>query len=147
MAYLLDTGILLRLFDRSDQQYLPVQAAIRRLLRRDERLVTASQNLAEFWNVSTRPFSARGGYGFSVTRVAQRVHAVERICDVVTESPESHERWKRLLTDFDLVGVAVHDARLVAIMNVYGIDRILTLDPAGFRRYGSLNVLSPVDLA
>ena len=65
MPYVLDTGVLLRLFDRSDPSHVAIRQAVIRLKVRGERLVTTAQNIAEFWNVSTRPATARGGYGLS----------------------------------------------------------------------------------
>src|SRR2546429_504754 len=40
-----------------------VLRAVVRLWRRGERLVTVAQNCAEFWNVLTRPTTARNGHG------------------------------------------------------------------------------------
>jgi len=46
-----------------------------------------------------------------------------------------------------VVGRQVCDARLVAVMQAYGITRILTLNPAGFRRYAPLIAIDdPQDL-
>ncbi len=39
-------------------------------------------------------------------------------------------------------GVKVHDARLVAAMNVHNVRRILTFDTGDFARYG-VEVLQP----
>jgi predicted nucleic acid-binding protein len=143
MAYLLDTGILLRLFDSSDPQHLSIRGAVRRLLRRGERLVTSAQNVAEFWNVSTRPASARGGYGHSVARTRRRVVAIERFCEILTESDASYTYWKSLVTDQNVLGAAVHDARLAAIMTVCGISHLLTLDTGGFQRFGTVQTNTP----
>jgi predicted nucleic acid-binding protein len=64
MAYLLDTGILLRLVDRNDPQHTTVRDAGRELVRRKEDLFIATQNIAEFCNVATRPV-ANNGLGVS----------------------------------------------------------------------------------
>ena len=55
MAVLADTGILVRLLERTDPQHAVVRQAVRTLRARGARLVTAPQNMAEFWNVCTRP--------------------------------------------------------------------------------------------
>jgi predicted nucleic acid-binding protein len=41
-----------------------------------------------------------------------------------------------------VLGTKVHDARLVAAMNVHGIERILTFNTGDFARYG-IEVLLP----
>jgi predicted nucleic acid-binding protein len=42
-----------------------------------------------------------------------------------------------------LTGVAVHDARLVAVMLARGIGSIVTLNERDFRRYSGIAVLPP----
>ena len=42
------------------------------------RLVTSPQDIAEFWNVSTRPATARGGYGRSIRDTERCVEFFER---------------------------------------------------------------------
>jgi predicted nucleic acid-binding protein len=65
MPTLVDTGILLRGFARTDPQYSDIRRALLKLRRQGEEFLTSFQNIAEFVNVSTRPASARGGYGLS----------------------------------------------------------------------------------
>jgi hypothetical protein len=48
-----------------------------------------------------------------------------------------------LFRDHSVQGVKVFDARLVAIMSVYGIDSTLTFNVADFKRYQHINVLPP----
>ena len=53
--YLADTNILLRFLLRNDPAYPAIRLAVRILKTRREQLVTTPQNIAEFWNVCTRP--------------------------------------------------------------------------------------------
>lgn len=66
MDVLVDTGVLLRLIITSDPGHFEARRAIKLLRARGDKLVTLTQNAAEFWNVCTRPTSARGGLGLSV---------------------------------------------------------------------------------
>ena len=68
MAVLVDTGILLRAFVRAEPQNASIRHWFREPRGRDEELVTAIQNIAEFGDASTRPTSARGGYGFPASQ-------------------------------------------------------------------------------
>ncbi len=72
MLVLFDTGNLLRLLDRSDPQHQDIRAALRLLKSQEDTFVVAPQVIAEFWNVCTRPASARGGYGLSVQETATK---------------------------------------------------------------------------
>src|SRR5437899_1015392 len=97
MQVLVDTGILLRLFDRLDPNYGEIQAALRLLWTRGDMPVITPQNAAEFWNVSTRPAAARGGYGQSISKTQARLAAIERICRVLDEAPSAFAEWRRLV--------------------------------------------------
>ena len=135
MPVLVDTGILLRAFVKADPNCEPIRVALLKLRRQNEELIVAFQNVAEFFNVSTRPFSSRGGYGLPVKMVQARVSFIERLCGRVSEDDQTYQQWKHLASKYDLAGVAVHDARLVAIMLTHGIQRVLTINDRDFRRY------------
>jgi predicted nucleic acid-binding protein len=141
-----DTGILLRLLDRADPHHQAIRQALRVLRARGEELVTSPQNIAEFWNVCTRPASARGGYGLSVSETGRRVRIMERIFQVLPGSPAAFPLWKQLVVSHAVQGVQVHDARLVAWMLAHGITHILTLNTADFACYPGIVAWTPQDI-
>jgi predicted nucleic acid-binding protein len=143
MAVLLDTGILLRGLVPQDAAAAEIRRSARALYRREERLVTTMQNVAEFWNVATRPQNARGGFGCSASFLEPRLRFIERYCEILTESPQAYELWRELVFQHSLSGVSVHDARLVAVMLANGVSQILTLNGADFRRYAGIAVVAP----
>ena|SRR5258708_5422051 len=143
MPWLIDTGPLLRLFDRADPQHSFVRAAISAIRIAGDSVVTTSQNVAELWNVSTRPSTARGGYGKSVHATILRVRYVERAFPILPDGPRVYHEWRNLAERYQIQGVAVHDARLVATMVVCGIHDLLTLNPNDFRRYLNIRVETP----
>jgi predicted nucleic acid-binding protein len=61
MLILADSGVFLRLMERNDPQHVAIRAMVSSLIARGDELVVATQNMAEFWNVCTRPAIARGG--------------------------------------------------------------------------------------
>lgn len=71
--YLADTNILLRFLLRNDPSYPAIRRAVSMLKSRGEPIVTTSQNMAEFWNVCTRPITVRGGLGLSVEATEMRL--------------------------------------------------------------------------
>lgn len=144
MPVLLYTGVLLRLFDGRDPNYSNVRAAIRRIWARRDVPVITPQNCREFWNVSTRPSTARGGFGQTVATTQRRLAGIERICRVLPETPATYE-WKRLLDVHSLVGVSVHDAWIVAQMTVWNVSTILTFNPSDFRRYPVIVATTPAE--
>jgi predicted nucleic acid-binding protein len=141
-----DSGILLRVLHRADPQHAAVRQAVRLLRARGDTLVTAPQNIAEFWNVTTRPASARGGFGLGVAEAQRRLRIIERLFPVLPDSPAAYSLWKQLVVHHGVMGVQVHDARLVAWMPAHAITHLLTLNPADFARYPTITALTPQHL-
>ena len=57
---LVDTNILLRIARRSDPQHKTVDKALERLAEQGTTLHYTFQNIAELWNVMTRPVASNG---------------------------------------------------------------------------------------
>lgn len=57
--------------------------------------------------------------------------------------PEIHQQWCRLVTDYAVKGVNVHDARLTAVCLVHGLTHVLTFNHSNFRRYREITVVHP----
>lgn len=123
-------------------EHQATHAALQRLRSAGERLFVAIQNIAEFWNVSTRP-AAQNGFGLSHARVRKRIEIIEANCELLTESAASYAIWRRLVSDLTVTGVAVHDARLASVMLAAGITHIVTLNERDFRRYAGITPISP----
>lgn len=71
---------------------------------------------------------------------------IERTSVILPESPAAYRAWRQLLTACNIQGVAVHDARLVAMMQTARISHILTLNVRDFARYAPLAALTPQDV-
>jgi len=147
MRYLLDTGILLRLVNREAALHDQIRHAVRLLKSQDHVVMTAFQNMCEFWNVCTRPAEARGGFGLTHDEARRRLRTIERIATLLPDSPDAYSRWKNLILDHGVSGVQVHDARLVALMEVHGMTHLLTLNPSDFSRYKHITALIPEQIA
>src|SRR6267143_5035604 len=141
MDVLIDTGLLLRLAIRSDPAHLDVRNAVRSLTLRKDKLITLTQNIAEFWNVCTRSITARGGYGLSVDETARKLRLLERLIEVRPDPHDAFQEWKRLVVDYSVIGVKVFDVRIVAAMKRYGITHLLTLNKADFVQFPGVTVL------
>jgi len=109
-------------------------------------LCFTSQNLAEFWNVCTRP-APQNGYGLSIAETDRRAELIESSFTLLPDTEQVHTVWRRLIVVHSVVGVKVHDARLVAAMHVDGVAHLLTLDEQDFMRYSGITVVHPRQLA
>lgn len=139
MKYLIDTNVLLRLCDKNSAQHPIIRTAIRSLRQQGHELYTLPQNCTEFWNVATRP-QDKNGFGFSVEQTARLLKLIERLFLVIPDIPDIYPQWKKLIFQFKVKGVQVHDARIVAAMKVHKITHILTFNTDDFKRYLNENI-------
>jgi predicted nucleic acid-binding protein len=148
MPTLLDTGILLRLVDKEDAFHAPVEDAVDTLIMRQEELLITTQNIAELWNVATRPI-ANNGLALSPAAIAKLYEdTIAPMCQVLPEPDTLADELKRLLIQYGAIGKQVHDARLVAMMLVWQVENLLTLNDRDFRRYEpeGIKIFTPASL-
>ncbi|MGE4045275.1 MAG: type II toxin-antitoxin system VapC family toxin [Acetobacteraceae bacterium] len=144
MSVLVDTNILLRRTQPDHPQHSAAVESVARLLTTGEPVYFTPQNMAEFWNVATRPV-ANNGLGFSIPLVLNEIGKIERVLMLLPDAPAMYGEWKRLVVQHNVLGSKVHDTRLVAAMNVHGVRRILTFNTADFARY-EIEALHPAAL-
>jgi predicted nucleic acid-binding protein len=145
MSVLVDTNVLLRRIQPDHQHHAMAIDSVARLLASGERVYFTLQNISEFWNVMTRPIGANG-LGFSPAFVLGEVEKIETVLTLLPDSPAAYEEWKRLVSTHAVSGAKVHDARLVALMNVHGIRRMLTFNTGDFARF-AIEALHPSVIA
>jgi predicted nucleic acid-binding protein len=139
-AHLADTNILLRMANRTDANHALARRAVRELRAQGHTLHVATQNLVEFRNVITRPLN-RNGMGLSPNDADHQLRVMERIFDRLADTDDVYERWKDLVRVHAVLGVQVHDTRLVAAMLVHGVTHILTFNGADFARFASEGIV------
>lgn len=145
MIVLCDTNILLRSIETDHPRFLETNEGIEKLIHDKHELVILFQNIAEFWNVCTRP-KDKNGFGFSIDRATGVLESILGYFDILIESPETVGLWRELVITHQVKGVQVHDARLVAAMKMRGIRHILTYNGRDFSRYPDLTILTPADV-
>lgn len=146
MVYLTDTNVLLGFSFSDDPRHQIVRAAVRELLTNGHQLRATSQNFAEFWNVSTRP-ADRNGFGHTPSQANILLRDLEFLFRLLPDSPDTYPVWRQLVVDYDVSGVQVHDARLVATMLVHDVTHILTFNRKDFIRYEreGITVIDPAE--
>ena len=75
-----------------------------------------------------------------------RVKLIERLGIVLPFSDLAYGEWRRLVVAHQVIGVAVHDAKLVATMIVARIQHVFTMNSADFQRYPGLTIWTPDDV-
>ena len=143
--WFIDTNILLRLASIRQAEHPDVRLAVDHLLTLGQDIFCAAQNVAEFWNVSTRP-ADKNGFGLTIPEVQRELARIERFLTILPETLEVFEEWKRLVLAHEVRGVQVHDARLAANMRVHGVRNLLTLNGRDFRRFPEIAIFAPAEL-
>lgn len=141
MSILADTNVLLRRTQPDHHSHATAVESVSALLAADEDVYFTHQNIAEFWNVVTRPI-ANNGLGFTAVVAAGEVAKIEAALTRLPDVPAIYHEWKRLVILHDVKGVKVHDTRLVAAMNVHGVRRILTFNGGDFIRF-EIEIVDP----
>ncbi|MCY7385599.1 MAG: type II toxin-antitoxin system VapC family toxin [Microcoleus sp. CAN_BIN18] len=145
MPFLLDTNILLRSVDSTHPMNPDAVNAIITLRNRGEQLYIVPQNLIEFWNVCTRQIQ-RNGLGRSATEAEEEINRLKQIFPLLLDTEAIYQEWERLVITYKVIGVNVHDARLVAAMIVHGLTHILTFNITDFARYSEITAVNPPSL-
>lgn len=139
---LVDTNVLLRITRRADPQHKVVDRALARLAGQSTTLYYTHQNIAELWNAMTRPV-ARNGLGLTGAEAEREVRAIESGMSLLPDGEAVYREWRRIVLQYGVSGVQVHDARLAAAMYVHGVSHILTLNVTDFSRFHGLTAVHP----
>jgi predicted nucleic acid-binding protein len=81
--------------------------------------------------------------GFNYSEAEQEVRAIEAGMSLLPDSEAVYKEWRRVIVQYGVSGVQVHDARLAASMYVHRVDHILTLNVSDFKRFSGLTALHP----
>ena len=146
MPHLFDTNCFLRLAEKNSPQRIIVLNAVRKLRAGNETLYYTPQIIAEFWNVCTRPTSARGGFGFSVEQTERKVNIIQKYFQLLPDNPATFYEWRKLVSDYKISGLQVHDTKIAASMNIHNISTLVTFNEKDFKRFVGINVINPKDI-
>jgi predicted nucleic acid-binding protein len=142
MTHLIDTNILLRSCEPDHPMFKLAKDTVKTLLNRGNNLYITPQNLIEFWNVCTRP-KDKNGLGYSIQETQSEVEQIKMMFPLLTDNALIYLEWERLVKNYEVKGVNVHDARLVAAMRVHNLTHIITFNGKDFRRYQEITIIDP----
>lgn len=119
MRVLVDTNVLVRSIQKSHPACRVARRALISLYRNNADLFLATQNIAEFWNVCTRPAGVNG-LGLSVEAADRHVGQMERFFSILPDSMPAFTLWRKLLVEHAVVGVKVHDPNCSLPASLWG---------------------------
>jgi predicted nucleic acid-binding protein len=145
MNYLADTNILLRLVVVESFHHLEAKIAVDKLLKQGHTIYILIQNVSEFWNVCTRP-KDKNGLGFTISQVESELSVIEQVFDILPDTIETYENWRELVVKHSVLGVKVHDVKIVASMKAHNIKYLLTFNSKDFKRFTDIETVEPEDV-
>jgi predicted nucleic acid-binding protein len=145
VSFLADTNLLLRSVDSAHPMHAEAIYAIRTLRVRGNLIHIVPQNLIEFWNVYTRPLE-RNGLGGTATEAKEEIERLKQFFPLLLDTAEVYQVWENLVVTYNVMGVNVHDARLVAAMLIHGLTQIVTFNTDDFRRYSEITAIHPAEI-
>lgn len=93
-GYLLDTNIFLRLAEKNSRERPVILNAIRKIRGQNKTICYTPQILAEFWNVCTRPATARGGFGLSITQTERKLNLIQKHFELLPDNLSTFTEWR-----------------------------------------------------
>lgn len=145
VSIFLDTNILIRLVITSAPLHAEIREAVDRLWKDDLDLWISRQVVRELASVITRPQT----YLSPLTSVAaaEVIKSVPTRFFVADEDEKVAATLLKLMEQYPMGGRQIHDANIVATMQVNGIKQLFTLNTADFARFSSIiTILSLEDL-
>lgn len=145
MRVLIDTNILIRLFQSANPSSPVAACAIQQLRKEGFELVIVPQNLYELWVVATRP-AAQNAFGMSASDTSIIQDKCMLQFRLLRDERGIFDQWSQIVTASQVVGKSAHDARLVAAMAKRSIPYILSFNYQDFKRYSNVQTFDPSDI-
>lgn len=103
----------------------------------DCRLFTCGQVFREYLVVATRPVD-ENGMGLSPEDSYENVQLFRKIIQMLDETSDTLAELVKMVKKYDLKGKRIHDANLVAVMRMYGLNHLKTWNPKDFSAFSEL---------
>ncbi|HEY9820657.1 MAG TPA: type II toxin-antitoxin system VapC family toxin [Candidatus Sericytochromatia bacterium] len=137
-----DTNILVYASIPESPFHLVALNAIQALEQAGTELWISRQVLREYLATLTRPQAFTEP--ISIASLLSEIRFFVNRFRVAEDSPQVTERLLRLMEQVPVGGRQVHDANIVATMQAYGIDQLLTHNIADFNRFSELITVLPL---
>ena len=145
MRALVDTNVLIRLFQPSNPSSPVAASAIHELKKHDFELVIVPQNLYEIWVIATRNL-ALNGFGMSVSDTSLLQEKCIQQFRLLRDERGIFDHWSQIVSSNQVIGKSAHDARLVAAMVKHSVPNILTFNVQDFKWHPQIKTFGPSDI-
>ena len=140
-----DTNVLIRLHVESAPDHHEIREVVRKLVNDGAEIWISRQVLREYSAVLTReqPYTKP----VAPSLVSAQIRLFETHYRIADENSRITAALCTLMDTILMGGKQIHDANIVATMQVYGILKLLTLNPVDFNRFSKhITVITPTDI-
>ncbi|MEZ4671774.1 MAG: type II toxin-antitoxin system VapC family toxin [Anaerolineae bacterium] len=138
----LDTNILIRSTVKTAPMHLETRIALDRLWKTRSELWISRQVLREYMVNVTRHQTFM--QPLPISTVLKRVRFFMGNFELAEDSDVVTDNLLRLISTIEVSGKQIHDANIVATMQAYGIDQLLTNNVEDFTHFASLITILPI---
>jgi predicted nucleic acid-binding protein len=128
-----DTNVLLRAIHSQLHQHTACEALVQKMWEENVDLWVSRQVIREYLVQVTH--SRTFAIPLSPQQVTGQIDMIQTLFHVADETQAVTDQLLQLCRVYQTGGKQIHDANIVAVMVVYGIDRLITLNTADFKRY------------
>jgi len=140
-----DTNVLIRLHVETAPEHNTIREVIKQLITDGYEIWVSRQVLREYSSVLTReqPYTKP----IATPLVAAQIRLFEMSYFIADENSQVTAALCNLMDTILIGGKQIHDANIVATMQVHGILRLPTLNPTDFNRFAKyITVITPTDV-
>lgn len=141
----LDTNVLLTATDVLRPSHLEAQRIFSKAGQQGFHLAVSGQVLREYLAVATRPVEANG-LGLTVPDAVANVERFLEFANLFEETEAVALRLRELAKNFDIRGPRIHDANIVATMQVHRIPVLVTQNSKDFIGFGGIKTVTIDDI-
>lgn len=139
-----DTNIVLRAFHSDFPEHGQVKAQFDQLITEQSSIFISRQVIREYLVQVTHPRTFTTP--LTIDEASNHLGQITKICTVLDDTAPVTTRLLALLKTYPTGGKQVHDANIVATMQAFEIDTLLTLNIEDFKRYAdTITLLSPLE--
>jgi predicted nucleic acid-binding protein len=135
----LDTNVLLRLTIYQFPEYLQVKTLVATYTSENTEIYISRQIVREYLNQVTRPQNFM--VSMTASQVKKQYEIFRSIFKIADETETVTQHLIDLLQKYPTGGKQIHDANIVATMLANGVDTLLTLNVADFKRFSDVITL------
>jgi predicted nucleic acid-binding protein len=138
-----DTNILIFATNELSEWHLPAERSLQEARQLGIDLIISSQVLREYLAAATRISII--GNGLPLPKILENVRIFRNEFIVVEDNPFVLDALIDIFQKVQVAGKQVHDANIVATMQVHGLKHLLTHNIADFSRFSSFIAVIPLE--